>query len=208
MTFLPILERELSVWARNRGTYWGRFAVALCGMVVCLPQLGWMGWFGSQPTIGKHVFDGLVAAGFLLGCCGCFLTADAISVERREGTLPLLLLTRVKPFDIVMGKLGSTGLASLCSVVALLPLLMLPVLAGGVTGGEVFRKGLACLNTLFFALAVGLYQSATARERFRAGATAGLMLAAFLFLPFVMYLLALEHFPLVAASPLISVISA
>src|SRR3989442_433954 len=131
MTFLPIFERELSLWARNRGTYWGRFAVALCGMVVCLPQLGGMGWFGSPSTLGRYVFNGLVGAGFLLSSCGCFLTADAISAERREGTLPLLLLTRVRPFDIVTGKLGSTGLASLCAVVALWPLLMIPVLRVG-----------------------------------------------------------------------------
>ena len=53
----------------------------------------------------------------------------------------MLLLTRVGAFDVLMGKLGSAGLTSLCALVAFLPVLMIPVLAGGVTGGEVFRKG-------------------------------------------------------------------
>src|SRR5262245_27109009 len=127
MIVQPVLYRELSVWARTRGTYWGRAAMVLCGMVICLTQVGGLSLSGGDPaTAGRYVFHGLVASAFLLGCCGCFLTADAISVERRGGTLPLLLLTPVKPFDILLGKLSSNGLACLSSLMALLPLLMLP----------------------------------------------------------------------------------
>jgi hypothetical protein len=180
--------------------------VAFCGIVICLPQLGSFG--GSPETAGRYLFHGLVASAFLLGCCGCFLTSDAISFERREGTLPLLVLTRVKPFDILLGKMGSNGLACLSSMLALLPLLMLPVLMGGVTGGEAFRKAVGCLNALFFALAVGLYQSAHASEKFKAGLFAGLTVIGFLFLPYATILLSVSGWPSLSfLSPLDAIFS-
>lgn len=168
MTFLPLLERELRARARSRATFWTRFAVVLVTMVVCLPELLSAG-FGTQAgSSGKFIFNGIVVIGFLLACGGCLLTADVISRERREGTLGLLLLTRVRKFDLLLGKFGSAGLTSLCALAALLPLMMIPVLAGGVTGGEAFRKGLALLNMLFLALAVGLWASAKEKEMSRA----------------------------------------
>ena len=208
MTFFPILERELLARARNRGTYWSRFAVALCGMLVCLPQLAIVGRFANQSMIGKSVFDGTVVAAFILSCCGCLLTADAISAERREGTLGLLLLTRVKAFDLVMGKLGSTGSAFLCGLMSLMPLLMVPLLAGGVTSGEALRKGLACLNCLFLALAIGLYQSATGRERFRTAVMSVLGVIAFTLLPVIAKALFLATALFAHISPLFALLHA
>jgi len=56
--------------------------------------------------------------------------------------------------------------------------MMIPVLAGGVTGGEAFRQGLALLNTLFLALAAGLWSSAGSLDQSRAiGRTIRMMIA-------------------------------
>src|ERR1043166_2914920 len=110
MTFLPVIERELRVRSRKNATYGLRVGVALATMLVCLPALLWSGPFAGPSfpkTVGKNVFDAIVAVGFILCCGACLLTADAISSERREGTLGLLLLTRVKAFDVLLGKLGS-----------------------------------------------------------------------------------------------------
>ncbi len=93
MTFLPIIERELRLRARSPANYWSRFAVALVGALICLPQLLGPGPFGSPAAIGRGVFNGLVSAAFLVCCGACLITADAINAERREGTLGLLLLT-------------------------------------------------------------------------------------------------------------------
>ncbi len=186
MTFLPVLERELRVRARSRATFWTRFAVVLVAMVVCLPELFSGGFGRSAGSNGRFVFNGAVVIGFLLACGGCLLTADVISRERREGTLGLLLLTRVRNLDVLLGKFASAGLMSLCGLAALLPLMMIPVLAGGVTGGEAFRKGLAILNTLFLALAVGLWASAAAREQARAVGRAAGILAALILIPLLL----------------------
>ncbi len=167
MTLLPILGRELRVRARNRGTYWTRFAVGLMGVVLCLQAMT-AGGAGIPFMQGRAVFNLMVGGAFVVCCCACLMTADAISGEQREGTLSLLFLTQVKSVDVTLGKLGSIGITTLCAVVAFLPVLMIPLIAGGLTGGEAFRKGLALLDTVVFALAAGLCASAAQRQRFKA----------------------------------------
>ncbi|MCX6925577.1 MAG: ABC transporter permease subunit [Verrucomicrobia bacterium] len=183
MTFLPIIERELRVRARSRGTCWLRCGVVLLGGLVCLPPLLWSGPVFPTSTLGQSLLSGLVIIAFVLCCGACLLTADIISAERREGTLGLLLLTDVRGYDILAGKLGSAGLTALCALVAFLPLLMLPVLAGGVTGGEAFRKGLVLPDMLFLALAAGLWASAHGYERLKTTRTALLVVVILLLAP-------------------------
>jgi hypothetical protein len=183
MTFLPIVERELRVRSGRAATYWTRFVVALAGGLVCMVMAGVAGGFSLA---GQHMFDGLLTFGFLLCCCACLLTGDSISSERREGTLGLLFLTRVKGYDVLLGKLSSAALAGFCALVAFLPVLMIPVLAGGVTGGEAVRSGLVLLNTMFFALAAGLCVSAGGSDSSRTAAAALLLVALFVLAPVVL----------------------
>lgn len=178
MTFLPILQRELRVRARNPANYWGRLTVAAIGMLVCTPPLLWSGPFMAPASIGRSSFNGLVGAAFVLCCAACLLTADTVSSERREGTLGLLLLTRVRLLDVLLGKFASNGMACLGGLVAFVPVLALPLLTGGVTGGEAMRKALVLLDLLFLAMSVGLWASACGTERFRTARLAVVVLAA------------------------------
>lgn len=178
MTFLPIVQRELRVRARSAANYWARFSIAAVGMLVCTPPLLWSGPFIQPADIGRSAFTGLIGAAFLLCSAACLITADAISSERREGTLGLLLLTRVRHLDILLGKLASSGLACLAGLTVFLPILALPLLTGGVTGGEGLRKALVLFDTLFLALSVGLCASARGSERFRSARAAVLILGA------------------------------
>jgi len=209
MTLLPILSRELLSRSRSRATYWARFAVALVGVLVCLESMGWAP-VGTPDRMGRYVFNAVVTAAFLVSCSVCLLAADAISAERREGTLGLLFLTRVKALDVLLGKLGSVGILSVGALVAFLPVLMIPVLAGGVTGPEAARKALALLNTLFFALVAGLCASAASRERFRAARTAVLLVGLFMIVPFLPYFIGIGRplYLLTVISPLVSLIAA
>jgi ABC-type transport system involved in cytochrome c biogenesis permease component len=183
MTWLPILERELRMRARSRSNYWGRLGVGMIGMMIGVPPLVWSNPWDTPATIGHGVFIGIVSAAFLLSCAACLATADSISAERREGTLGLLFLTRVKGFDVLVGKFASNGMTCLFALLAFLPVLMIPVLAGGVTGGEVFRKGMILLETSFVALSAGLWASARGYERFKTARTALLLVSALVLIP-------------------------
>ena len=112
---------------------------------------------------GTTIFRIVSWAGFVLCVLeGLRSTADAISLERREGTLGLLLLTDLRGFDLVTGKVASACVQSLTTVVAILPAFTLPLLLGGVTAGECWRLMLTLLATWFLATSAGTLQSSRA----------------------------------------------
>jgi len=209
MIVLPILERELRVRARHRATYWVRFAVALLGVLICLQSMGATG-FSTPVMMGRYIFNGIVGAALFVSLSACVFSADAISAERRDGTLGLLFLTRVRVLDVLLGKIGSIGITSLGALMAFLPVLMVPVLAGGVTGAEAARKALGLCDALFLALSAGLCASAAQRERSHALRFALAFVTGVTLLPWLAYAVApggLIHY-LGLLSPLVALISA
>jgi len=164
MTFLPIIERELRVASRRRSTYLTRTAAALASIVVSGFGLATVN-FQSPSRLGQSLF--LTIAGFAFVYClmvGIRNTADCLSEEKREGTLGLLFLTDLKGYDVVLGKLMATSLQSFYGLLAVYPVLALPLLLGGVTGSQFWRMTLLLANTLFFSLTAGLFTSAISRN--------------------------------------------
>lgn len=164
MTFLPIVERELRAMARQRGAFWMRFITAAAA-------LAWWGLFssmggsGSVPQRAKAIFIAISVVSLRFAMlAGVFLTADCLSEERREGTLGLLFLTDLKGYDVVFGKLVSTSGLPLFSLLAVLPILALPLLMGGMSGGEFWRTALVLLVTIFFSLSTAMLVSALSKN--------------------------------------------
>jgi hypothetical protein len=160
--FLAIVTRELLSASRRRHTYWGRSqaaAIALVptGLILFSQTLSAV----APATLGVQLFRTLAFVSLcyaMLAAVG--LTSDCLSSEKREGTLGFLFLTDLKPFDVVVGKLAATSLAGLYGLLAILPIIVIPVLCGGVTLVEVVRLAIVLLNSLFFAVAVALFVSA------------------------------------------------
>lgn len=175
MTFLPIVERELRVASRRRGTYWLRtlvaFAMALVATWIFLVSRN-----ERQHQIGQMIFYTLTG-GLMLYCllAGLRSTADCLSEEKREGTLGLLFLTDLRGYDVIIGKLAANSLAVFYCVIAVLPVLGIPILLGGVAGAEFGRIALVLINTLFFSLCAGMLASALFRNG-RAAIIAALLL--------------------------------
>lgn len=190
MTFLPIVDRELRVTARRRSTYLGRmliafFAMALGGTVFFV-NLG-----EPQHAVGQYIFIGLsILALFYCLLSGRGSTVDCLSEEKREGTLGLLFLTDLKGYDVVLGKMVATSLNAFYGLLAVVPVMAIPLLMGGVTNGEFWRVVLVLVNTFFFSLAIGIYVSAKSREARRAMSAFLLILLTFtLLLPAVTLLI-------------------
>jgi ABC-type transport system involved in cytochrome c biogenesis permease component len=164
MTFLPIVERELRVASRRWGTYWLRSGIALA--VICVG--GWLYLMGirqSPAEMSMIMFVGLtiVAGLFCLGA-GARATADCLSEEKRDGTLGLLFLTDLRGYDVVAGKLVASSLNAFYGLIAVLPVLAIPLLMGGVTPAEFWRVSLVLMNTLLFSLAAGMIASALTKS--------------------------------------------
>ncbi len=172
MTFLPIVGRELRIAARRPMAYWSRVATAggailLAGwMTVTLPD-----WI-SQTAQGLRVFQYLTWLALILALlAGTQTTATTISKERREGTLGLLFLTDLKGYDVVLGKLAASSLTAIYGLLALLPVLAIPMLMGGVPLMLFLNAVLLLVNSLFFSLVAGLCVSSFTRldQNARAG---------------------------------------
>lgn len=177
MNFLPVVQRELLVAARSGSGVWFRFVAALAGMAFFV--LLWCTPIQSQPQLVSDIVF-RVLGGTLFGFAlfsGSLYTADSMTSEKREGTLGLLFLTELRGYDIVLGKLVATSLRAVYGVIALVPVLALPVLVGGVSGGQVARMVLTLLVTMLASLSIGMMASVVARE-FRGALLASLLVLA------------------------------
>jgi ABC-type transport system involved in cytochrome c biogenesis permease component len=165
MTFLPVVARELRVASRRRGTYWTRFAAAVLasGLYIWI----WMvvGERNYGAVLASNLFGSLsvLAFGYTL-LAGVTLTSDCLSEEKREGTLGLLFLTDLKGYDVVLGKLVATSVNAFYRLVAIFPVLAIPLLLGGLTYAEFWRTVSVLTNTLFFSLSAGCFVSALSRH--------------------------------------------
>lgn len=176
MTLPPLVERELRVAARREATY--RLRAATAGLFLLLG--GWPVFAFDQSSgamAGEGAFFFLSGLAWL-GCLfeGVRLTVDSLSRERRDGTLGLLFLTNLTSRDVALGKLAPAALQGFYGLLAVVPVLGLTLLAGGVTVGQVARVALALLAALALALTVGLLASASSRDAGKSWLSAGLLL--------------------------------
>ena len=184
MTFLPIVERELRVRARLKSTHRFRLGAAIGAIGVVGLLLLSVTTLAAAGQYGGMVFGVLAWLSFAYCLLdGARHTADCLSEEKRAGTLGLLFLTDLRPYDVVLGKLMATSLNSFYGLLAIFPPLAIPLVIGGVTVGEFWRLVLVLMNTLFFSVATGLAVSSACRDERRAWSTTVLLLLFFALVP-------------------------
>jgi ABC-type transport system involved in multi-copper enzyme maturation permease subunit len=159
MTFLPVVARELRVASRRRTTYWSRFLTVTITILI-----GMFVYVGSHekssPELALDLFGSISMVAFIYCLAtGIRSTADCLSEEKRDGTLGLLFLTDLKGYDVVGGKLVATSLNAFYGLLAIFPVLAIPLLMGGITNGEFWRMALVLANTFLLSLAVGMFMS-------------------------------------------------
>ncbi len=175
MTVLPVVERELLVASRHKGTYWGRFAAGLAGAGIAAGLFQTMKG-PEEKEIGIMLIYCMSAVIFLYALvAGILSTCDCLSEEKREGTLGLLFLTDLKGYDVVLGKLAASSLHTLYGMLALVPMLAIPFILGGVDLAEMLRVVVVSINLLLFSLGAGLFASSICRRDHWAMSAAGLI---------------------------------
>lgn len=158
---LPIVQRELQVALRGGKLHKGRHNFATLAALFAMSLVVF-----SSPGGGGRTFQFLTYLVLLYIVVEALRRcADAISMEKREGTLGFLFLSDLKGHDIVFGKLSASALRTLQGVLSFLPLISITLLLGGVTFGEFARTAVVLLNTLFVTQAFCLAVSSLSRER-------------------------------------------
>lgn len=179
MTLLPIVDRELRVASRRPSTYWARSVAAAVALSIAV----WLYWInasgrGSLSSFGEQLFWTL--AGFTMGYAifaGITYSSDSVSAEKREGTLGLLFLTDLRGYDVVLGKLTASSVGAFYRLLAVLPVLAMTLMMGGVAFSQFWRMVLVLVNTLFASLALGMLASTVSINSRRASLAAGQMIA-------------------------------
>jgi ABC-type transport system involved in multi-copper enzyme maturation permease subunit len=157
------------VAVRTRTTHVVRLLGTVIALLIAMWILATMNRFAFPGAVGARLFHLLTDLAFLFCVlAGVVLTADCISGEKREGTIGFLFLAPLRAYDIVAGKLIGTSLNAAYALIAILPVLAIPLLLGGVTGGELARTAVVLLNTLFLSLSAGLLVSSCSRHSQRA----------------------------------------
>jgi ABC-type transport system involved in multi-copper enzyme maturation permease subunit len=179
--FPAILTRELRAASRRSGTYWLRVVVVAVALAALFLQFtaGRLASAlvpgGRAPLPGAYLFALLhtvLSVGLLLAAP--LFAADCIARERRDGTLGLLALTPLRPFEIVLGKAAAQIIRLLSLWIACLPVLLIPVLMGGVGAVDIqYALGIEGMIVLG-GLAAGLIATSFCRQWSR---SAGLALA-------------------------------
>ncbi len=127
----PVLHRELRARARSAHPWVMRCTTAaLSGLAFWVMS----GWFNvRQPGEARDFFIVLNgAATLVLGAAGIWLTHDVIARERRDGTLGLLMLSPLTASQVLAGKASSAVIEVLSAWWSMLPMLVLPLMLGGV----------------------------------------------------------------------------
>jgi ABC-type transport system involved in multi-copper enzyme maturation permease subunit len=180
MNTVPVIYRELRAGARHQFTYWLRVIGAGAAMVMAL---SFVARDGLRATDGAELFQLLHAT--LQGAIWALvplLAADCLSRERREGTLGLLFLTPLRAVDIVLAKSLAHGLRALTLLLAVLPVMALPLLMGGVSWQQATSSLCLHAGATTLAFAAGLLASALCRSWVRSLILAFCFAALFAFL--------------------------
>jgi ABC-type transport system involved in multi-copper enzyme maturation permease subunit len=183
MIVLPVIERELRVQSRQPFTYWLRVIGAGTLLLIGLYSTLTAGWSLVRPTQspGSQLFGHLATTLFIaIWILVPLATADCISRERREDTLGLLFLTPLRAWDIVTAKGLVHGLRAFTFWLAILPVMTVPFLMGGVGWKEAALAALTDFSSICWALAAGVLASSMSKSWLRSLLAAGFL--AFLFL--------------------------
>ncbi len=173
MNVLPVITRELRDQARQPFTY----SLRVLGLVAMLGAAGaFVVEHGLTPGSGGRMFAFL--HGTLLLSIWVLVpmsVADCLSLERREGTLGLLLLTPLRPWDIVLAKAAAHVLRAFTLWLVVLPVMALAFLHGGVGWREALLSTSINFSSLCAAVGAGVLASSYSKQWLRALSLAAIL---------------------------------
>lgn len=179
--FAPLLDRELAVAVQRRRTAVVQLLTLVVTSGAALIGAAMRSVFGEaykqpQDPFGRDVMVfALVALSVMLGFIAPALTATGITEERERRTLDLLLCTRLRPRDIILGKLWSGFIQGSLIVLASAPAVAFGAWWGGVAIWHVLVAYVLLLLLLLLLLAMGLFSSSRAQAtRAAVGAAYGI----------------------------------
>ncbi|MEN9936844.1 MAG: hypothetical protein RLZZ387_3423 [Chloroflexota bacterium] len=198
LEFNPILVKELRSRMRGARAFvlLTIYLLILSGVTLLLYS-GLSGNIGSDLNAGRQIGKALflvVAAVALVEVCVITpaLTSGSIAGEKERQTFDLLVASLLSPWQIVWGKLASALAFALLLILAVVPVMSLAFLFGGVSAAEVLIALVGLLATAVFYASIGLFWSSVTRSSLGATSFAlGTIILMLLGVPFLVVIFGL-----------------
>lgn len=183
----PIFVRELVTVPRRAGHYSGR--MALIGLLLILGITTWQATIGfaREATLGESAAVGLLLfqiVAFVQLLLTLFFAAlsaaGAVAQEKDRRTFVLLLLTDMRDYEIVLGKMLGALLPILIQLLVTAPVLALLLLLGGIDPEQVLQTVLVLLAAAVAAGSLGGLVALWRERTFQALALAVLFLVLYI----------------------------
>jgi ABC-type transport system involved in cytochrome c biogenesis permease component len=159
----PIIIRELRIGSRRWTSYWLRLlaAAAVVASIFFWFEATRFTFVQAGSELFAHMHRILLGAIWILVP---LMMCDCLSRERREGTLGLLFLTDLRAWDIVCAKAFVHVLHALTLWAAVLPIIAVPLLLGGLHWKAILLSVGWTLGSIFLAAAAGIAASSMSRR--------------------------------------------
>ena len=183
----PIFTRELTTVPR-RGSHYGA-RVALLALLTILGITAWQATvgFARDATLGETARFGLLLFQIvvyvqllLLIFFAALSAASAVSQEKDRRTFVLLLITDMRDYEIVLGKLVGSLLPITVLLMVSVPVLAMLMLLGGIAPTQVLQAGAVMLATAYAAGSLGGLVALWRERTFQALALSVLFIALYL----------------------------
>ncbi len=159
----PILQRELIRGAREPAFLLVRWLTAVGGVLLLVFVISVVEEVPSRVGLAVFQWFHYLWGATLLGL-GVWLTLPTLVTEREEGTLGLLFMTRLKPFEVVAGKSLGSALRAGVLWLSAVPVSTVPLVVGSVSVTDVLLYTGMDFALLSSGLSVGLMFSASAQN--------------------------------------------
>ncbi|HEX3023491.1 MAG TPA: ABC transporter permease subunit [Lachnospiraceae bacterium] len=170
MKMNPVYRKELKLSVRSP-----KIVMTILGyniVLLIITLLAFYTTYGSRQKYNFTSFQSVLTLYIMLATIEFILlvlvipafTASAISGEREKQTLDILLTTRLKPFQIVIGKLASSISMMMLLVISSFPTLSVVFVIGGVQLRDLPALFLVFFVTAFFVGSIGIFFSTLFRN--------------------------------------------
>lgn len=165
MKINPILKRDMMVQSRS---YTIPFVISgINGILFLIGLLGVFGVTARMQHSAENEYEALLSIYILvvmiwfglIVLVAPSLTAGGISGERQTKTLDLMLITLMKPMDIIGGKILSSLWSIIVMLISCVPAMMIPLLFGGVSTMRTVLIMLAMVPMILLFLSIGIFAS-------------------------------------------------
>ncbi len=178
---LALLERSLRIDARAWGPHLARFGLMAAIYIAVCYATATSNMFGAPglrffTSIGylNLVFMTLLGIGFF---------STAVTEEKEEDTLGLMLMAGISPLGILMGKSGGRLFQALLLISVQYPFTLLAVTLGGVTTDQVWSTYIGMLAYMVMLAGIGLFCSTIAHRNRSASFRLSLMIIVYWLIP-------------------------